>query len=292
MLTYIISGSNNYTIRVAQTTSNAFTMSLQDMTRLTNINASLTGITYNDCESMLSFTASISNAVIAEEYRAYITDGVNTLWNGSVQCFTPQTIDKPVYKTQNDGFISHPSDNEYIIIAPGIPITTTTTTTAAPTTTTTSTSTTTTTTTAAPGTVDAHFFLRNQVGGMGFDVCISGSTNGNITTVIMDNYTLFMSSDSNCTTPYGTSWQQTNQLVYSFNGPTQVPCTSGGSVTGTYYRTRVTGSLYFAYTGGGTTPYTNFDISSTGYQDYTSNGYTLRIHGAGCTLNDNTPGCN
>jgi hypothetical protein len=299
MLTYFISGSNNYTIRVAQTTSNAFTMSLQDMTRLTNINASLTGITYNDCESMLSFTASISNAVIAEEYRAYITDGVNTIWNGSVQCFTPQTINKPVYKTQNDGFISHPSDNEYIIIAPGIPITTTTTT-AAPTTTTTSTTSTTstttttaaptTTTTAAPGTIDAHLFFKNQVGGMGFDVCVSGSTNGNITTVLIDNYRLFMSSDSNCTVPYGTSWNATNQIVYSFTGPQQAPCTSGGEINGTYYRTRVSGSLYFTYSGG-TTPYTNFDISGSGYVDYTANGRTLRIHGAGCTLNNNTPGC-
>ena len=75
MLTYFISGSNNYTIRVAQTTSNAFTMSLQDMTRLTNTTASLTNISYNDCESMLSFTASISGAVIGEEYRTYITAG-------------------------------------------------------------------------------------------------------------------------------------------------------------------------------------------------------------------------
>lgn len=116
MLTYFMSGSNDYTIRVSQTTSNAFTMSLQDMTRLTNTTASITGISYNDCESMLSFTASISNAVIGEEYRATITDGVSTLWNGSVQVFTSQSIDKPIYKTQNDGFISHDSSNEYVII--------------------------------------------------------------------------------------------------------------------------------------------------------------------------------
>ena len=116
MLTYFISGSNGYTIRVGQTTSTAVTMSLQDMTRLTNITASLTGVTYNNCESMLSFTASIGNAVIAQEYRATITNGVSTLWNGSVQAFASQSIDKPVYKTQNDEFISNPSTNEYVII--------------------------------------------------------------------------------------------------------------------------------------------------------------------------------
>ncbi len=116
MLTYFMSGSNNYTIRVSQTTSNAFTMSLQDMTRLTNTTASLTNISYNDCESMLSFTASISNAVVGEEYRAFITDGSKTIYDGSVQVFTSQSIAKPEYKTQNDGFISHPSTNEYVII--------------------------------------------------------------------------------------------------------------------------------------------------------------------------------
>lgn len=116
MLTYFISGSNDYNVRVSQTTSNAFTMSLQDMTRLTNTTASLTDVSYNNCESMLSFTASIGDVVVGEEYRMTITNGINTIYNGSVQVFTSQSIDKPVYKTQNDGFISHNSVNEYVII--------------------------------------------------------------------------------------------------------------------------------------------------------------------------------
>ena len=116
MLTYFISGSNDYTIRIAPTTSSAYTMSLQDMTRLTNTTASLSGISYNTYESMLSFTASISESVIAEEYRASITNGTDILWNGSIQVYVSQSIDKPVYKTQNDGFISNPSTNEYVII--------------------------------------------------------------------------------------------------------------------------------------------------------------------------------
>lgn len=116
MLTYFLSGSNDYTIRVSPTTSSAYTMSIQDMTRLTNITASLSGISYNTYESMLSFTASIGGTIVGEEYRAFITDGSDILWNGSVQVFTSQSIDKPVYKTQNDGFISHDSSNEYVII--------------------------------------------------------------------------------------------------------------------------------------------------------------------------------
>jgi hypothetical protein len=276
-------------------------MSLQDMTRLTNINASLTGVSYNNCESMLSFTASISNAVIGEEYRAFITDGVNTLWNGSVQVFTPQTINKPVYKTQNDGFISHPSDNEYIIIAPGIPTTTTsTTTTAAPTTTTTSTTSTTTTaaptttTTAAPGVFDASFTFGNQLGGMGFNVCTSGSITpgGTIDSVVVNQYKLFMSSDSACTTPYGTTWDlASSPYIYNFNGQVNTPCTSGGDISGTYYRTRVSGSVQFQYQPGSlVSPLISFDISGSGYQDITFAGRTLRIFAAGCTLNNNV-GC-
>ena len=117
MLTYFISGSNQYTLRTSQNSANELTMSLQDMTRLVNTTASISNIGYNACESMLSFSASISGAIVGEEYRAYITDGVsNIIWNGSVQVFTSQSIDKPVYKTQNDGFISHDSSNEYVII--------------------------------------------------------------------------------------------------------------------------------------------------------------------------------
>jgi hypothetical protein len=86
------------------------------MTRLTNTTASLSGVTYNTYESMLSFTASISGAIVGEEYRAFITDNSGSIFNGSVQVFTSQSISKPEYKTQNDGFISNPSTNEYVII--------------------------------------------------------------------------------------------------------------------------------------------------------------------------------
>ena len=323
MLTYYLGGYNDYSIRTKQicSGSNYLRVTLQNM--MTQDNYSFINgpgqWTYNECESIvsMSFNLSISsNSIVGDQYRVYLTPAISNsttpftycedVWHGSLAVFTSQSVDKPGYVNQipeSETFISRDSTNEYIVwsqASPVIPTTTTTTlapsttttTTIAPTTTTTTaTPTSTTTTTAAPGTIDAHFFLKNQVGGMGFDVCISGSTNGNITNVIMDNYRLFMSSDSNCTVPYGTSWNQTSQAVYTFNGAVQLPCSSGGDINGTYYRTRVSGSLYFGYTGGGTTPYTNFDISGSGYVDYTSNGYTLRIHGAGCALNDNTPGC-
>jgi hypothetical protein len=102
-----------------------------------------------------------------------------------------------------------------------------------------------------------------------------------------------MSSDSGCTTPYGTQWTLSNPVqVYFFTGPSQRPCSSGGSLSGTYYRTRVSGSLQFVTQPGNVaSPVMPFDISGSGFQDMTFGGRTLRINGAGCTLNDNTPGC-
>ena len=246
------------------------------------------------------------------------------VWHGSLAVFTSQSIDKPGYVNQipeGETFISRDSTNEYIVwsqAAPVIPTTTTTTaaattttttlatttttttiapttttTTIAPTTTTTTAAGTTTTTTAAPGGIDADFRFGRQAGGMGFDVCISGSTNGNITEVAIWDYNLFMSSDSGCTVPYGTKWTMGSPpQIYFYSGPGQLGCSSGGDINGTYYRSRVSGSLQIVTQPGSVaSPITQFDISGSGYQDITFAGRTLRIYAAGCTLNDNTPGC-
>lgn len=341
MLTYFIPGGNGYTIRTSQTTSTAFTMSLQDMLTQVNSTASIVSASYSPCESIASFTASIANAYIGQEFRVRLSNGTTDIWNGSLQVFASQAPAKAEYINQiplDGDVISFDSGNEYIILNPNAPLTTTTTTTAGPTTTTTTlapttttttlapttttttlapttttttsttstttttstTSTTTTTlapttttTTAAPGAVDANFFFGRQVGGMGFDVCLSGSTNGNITEVAIHDYNLFMSSDSGCTIPYGTQWTLLNPVqVYFFTGPSQRPCSSGGALNGTQYRTRVSGSLQFVTQPGNVaSPVMPFDISGSGFLDMTFAGRTLRINGAGCVLNDNTPGC-
>lgn len=120
MLTYFISGSNNYSIRTYPTSSNQFTMSLQDMTRLTNTTASLSGISYDGYESILEFTASIGNAVIGEEYRVSILNsGSSTpIWHGSINVFAPQPFIKDEYTNQIplSGSVSNVSTNEYIIL--------------------------------------------------------------------------------------------------------------------------------------------------------------------------------
>ena len=119
MLTYFISGSNGYTFRTNQTTSSAFTMSLQDMLTQTNYTASLTSQSYNQCESMLALTASISGAYVGQEFRATLKKGTTELWNGSIQVFGSQSVSKPEYINQipiNSGSISSDSSNEYIIM--------------------------------------------------------------------------------------------------------------------------------------------------------------------------------
>ncbi len=119
MLTYITSGSNVYTIRTEPTASNVFTMSLQDMTTQVNSTASLSGVTYNSYESLLSFTASINNTNIAQEFRAKLINGTTEIWHGSIQLYASQSNlpeDKSIYSTQNDQYISDETSNEYIIM--------------------------------------------------------------------------------------------------------------------------------------------------------------------------------
>lgn len=119
MLTYFISGSNGYTFRTAQTPANSLTMSLQDMLTQTNTTASITSQSYNDCESMVSFTASISNQYVGQEFRVVVSNGTTHIWNGSLQIFGSQSVSKPEYINQipiNSGSISSNSSNEYIIM--------------------------------------------------------------------------------------------------------------------------------------------------------------------------------
>ncbi len=118
MLGYHVSQSNYYTLRTEPTASNSFTMSLQDMTTLVNSTASLSNLTYDGYESMLSFTASISGAIVGEEYRATIYNGSTSIWHGSFQAFASASLSIPKsdYENQNKQYISHESENKYIII--------------------------------------------------------------------------------------------------------------------------------------------------------------------------------
>jgi hypothetical protein len=123
MLAYYISGSNNYSIRVEPTGSSNLVLQLQDMYTLVNTSSSISAsgrpYTYNAYEGILNWTASISQSIIGEQYRAYITDGTSSIWHGSISVFASQSINKPAYVNQlgvEEVYVSNVTDNEYIII--------------------------------------------------------------------------------------------------------------------------------------------------------------------------------
>lgn len=123
MLAYYISGSNNYSIRVEPTGSSNLVLELQDMYTLVNTSSSISAsgrpYTYNAYEGILNWTASISQSIIGEQYRAYITDGTSSIWHGSISVFASQSINKPEYVSQlgvEEVYKSNVTDNEYIII--------------------------------------------------------------------------------------------------------------------------------------------------------------------------------
>jgi hypothetical protein len=122
MQTYFTSGSNVFTIRTKPTTGNSLTMSLQDMTTQVNSTASLSGITYDSYESLLSFTTSIDNTNTAQEFRATLIDGTTEIWHGSIQVYASQSYEnnsKSNYRNQipvDNRIVSNTSTNEYVIL--------------------------------------------------------------------------------------------------------------------------------------------------------------------------------
>jgi hypothetical protein len=95
-------------------------MSLTDMTTLDTFTASMSGITYEGYESYIGFTASISGAIVASEYRAVLYNGTPSgsvdIWRGTIQVYASQSIDKSVYENQIPPITSHVSENKYIIM--------------------------------------------------------------------------------------------------------------------------------------------------------------------------------
>ena len=118
MLPYYISQSNQYTFRTQPTGSTIFSMVLQDMTTQYNTIASISGLTYEPYESFVSFSMDISGATVGGEYRATLLNSgsIEPIWNGSIQVYASQSVDKAVYENKNTQYISNVSENHYIIM--------------------------------------------------------------------------------------------------------------------------------------------------------------------------------
>jgi hypothetical protein len=113
---YYLTGSNLFTIRTQGLASTpTLTLKLENMYTLVNTSSSISNYTFNNYESLLQFTASISGAAVGGEYRAYILSGSTSVWNGSIQVYQSQSLDT-TYTNQNNQYVSHVTDNEFIIM--------------------------------------------------------------------------------------------------------------------------------------------------------------------------------
>jgi len=128
MLSYYISQSNEFVIRTENTASYAdaisgsesLTLKLRDMLTLENTEYLLptSSYTWNGYENILTYSQSLENIVrTGQEFLLDISGSVSgSIWKGSMQVFGSQSIDKPVYTTQNDTYVSNVTDNEYIVL--------------------------------------------------------------------------------------------------------------------------------------------------------------------------------
>jgi hypothetical protein len=93
-------------------------MSLQDMYQLTNTTASIISASFTPYENIFSASLVIPSASVGYEYRAMLLNSGSEepIWHGTIQVFASQSVDKTIYETKNDQYISPQSDNQYIIM--------------------------------------------------------------------------------------------------------------------------------------------------------------------------------
>jgi len=85
------------------------------MYQLTNTTMSLESASFMAYENLFSFTGSIDSSIVGGEYRAtlYSSGSSEPIWNGSIQVYMSQSIDKTDYENQITQYVSHESPNEY-----------------------------------------------------------------------------------------------------------------------------------------------------------------------------------
>lgn len=136
MLTYYKGRFNDYMIRTSQLPcgSNYLALRLQDMLTQTDYGVLLNPgqWTYNEPESFVSFSVNLDtttgNTPNATQFRAVLVPAISSsttpftyqqpVWNGSIEVFQSQSVDKTAYVNQIplEGRLSADSSNEYIIL--------------------------------------------------------------------------------------------------------------------------------------------------------------------------------
>jgi|TARA_R110000823_G_scaffold158891_1_gene289733 hypothetical protein len=128
MLSYYISQSNEFVIRTENTqsigpeftSSEDLTLVLDDMLTHTITTYPLPTSSYdwNPYENIFTFSQSLENVVrTGQEFLVDVSGSISgSIFRGSMQVYASQSIDKVVYTTQNDKFVSNVTDNEYIVL--------------------------------------------------------------------------------------------------------------------------------------------------------------------------------
>jgi len=126
MLSYYISQSNEFVVRTQDTASlgpgsgsENMSLVLEDMLTLSSSYYDLSGsFTFNPYENILTFSQSLEGDVrTGQEFRVHLSGSLSgSVYSGTMQVFASQSINKPVYTTQNEEFVSNTTDNDYIVL--------------------------------------------------------------------------------------------------------------------------------------------------------------------------------
>jgi hypothetical protein len=120
MLSYYISQSNEFVVRTRNTGSgDEFTLKLEDLLTYATSSYALSGsYTFNPYENIFTFSQSLEGIVETGQEFIVEISGSNSgsVYFGSMQIYGSQSVDKPVYTTQNDKFVSNVTDNDYIVM--------------------------------------------------------------------------------------------------------------------------------------------------------------------------------
>lgn len=123
MLSYFGTGSNNFSIHTQTFTSSSanLVMNVEDLYLLTTQSFAISGsafISYEPYESILSFSLQLPTTSVAYEYQLTLLNNGSNIYNGTMQVYASQSVDKTQYVNQNTQYKSKLTGNEFIIMQP------------------------------------------------------------------------------------------------------------------------------------------------------------------------------
>lgn len=121
MLSYFGSGSNYFSIHTQPFISSSanLVLNLENMYTLTTQSFTISGsafVSYDSYESILSFSLDLPNTITADEYRLELTNTGSVIYNGTLQVYASQSVNKTGYQNQNNQYKSKLTGNEFIIM--------------------------------------------------------------------------------------------------------------------------------------------------------------------------------